>query len=793
VLVDYAGGALLLPQEVDKERGIILAEKRERDSAGRRVYKADIEQAFAGSLVAQRDVIGTEEVLKKADAALLRQYYEHWYRPDNMILVAVGDGDTKLIEELIKQQFSSLPRRKDNAVCPDFGQVAESGTATFYQQEHDLGHTEVSLASAWNITSDAALTQQAKALRQFKEQTAAMMMNYRLQHLVNLDNSPITRASFFSYEMSQRLGITSLKANTVAEKWQETLNLLDTSLRQALKDGFAEPELTRAKADLMSSLKEQVQSAASRKSDDLAGSIIGSLTDHEVVLSPEQEMALYGPVLEQLTLAEANEVFRSLWHERRLVKVAGTADLQGKDGQKPEELVLAALKTAEAAELKPWQQEAKVVFPYLPEPSTAAKIAQHVAYEKISTDRYVFSNGLILNLKKTDFEPNELQVALVFGKGELSQPKPGVAQLAQMLVPESGVGGLNQEQLRVALAPYSSSVFFVVADDSFQFRGRGLKNETELLFQLLHTHLHDPAFRADAFARVLRKAEQFYAQMESSVEGMMSLKGEQFLAGGNPRYGMVPLETLKTLTLADVQDWLTPVLKNEPLEISVVGDFDQEQVLNLVGKYFGEERKASQKAAGEKIAFPSGKNLTQNVPSATNKAQITVAWPTDDYWDIIRTRRLNVLAAVLDDRLRKQIREELGAAYSPYVYNQSSQVDLGYGVLRSVLLAEPGQAVLLAEKLKQAGAALATGKVTTEELTRALEPTLTSVRDMVRTNSYWLNSVLIRSSQYPQRLEWPLTIQTDFAAIKAEEITALAAKYLQADKAAEVILLPEKK
>jgi predicted Zn-dependent peptidase len=50
--------------------------------------------------------------------------------------------------------------------------------------------------------------------------------------------------------------------------------------------------------------------------------------------------------------------------------------------------------------------------------------------------------------------------------------------------------------------------------------------------------------------------------------------------------------------------------------------------------------------------------------------------------------------------------------------------------------------------------------------------------------------VLIKSSRYPQRLEWPLSIESDFAAVKTEEISALAAKYLQPDKAAEVILLP---
>jgi zinc protease len=384
-----------------------------------------------------------------------------------------------------------------------------------------------------------------------------------------------------------------------------------------------------------------------------------------------------------------------------------------------------------------------------------------------------------------------VQVSVVFGKGELSEPKTGLALLAQMLLPESGIGGLDQDQLKAALAQYSIQAQFRVDEDSFQFNGQGLSSEIEPLFQLLHAHLYDPAFRADAFDQVMRKAEQMHAQLAGSVEGVMEVKGEPFLAGGNMRYGIAPLDLLKGLTLAELEAWLAPVLKNEPLEISVVGDFDPEQAVKLAGKYFGSPRTGGQQAAeGRKIAFPSGKNLTLNVVTASDKAMIAVAWPTDDFWDIARTRRLGVLAAVLDDRLRKKVREELGAAYSPYVYNRSSTVDPGYGVLRSVVLAEPKQATQLAEKLKQAGKELAAGKISADELTRALEPVLTSIRDMVRTNRYWLESVLIKSSRYPQRLEWPLSIESDFAAVKTEEISALAAKYLQPDKAAEVILLP---
>jgi zinc protease len=790
LLADYAGGALLLPEEVNKERGVILAEKRERDSAGIRVYKASLEQAFAGTLIARRFVIGEDKVLQTADAALLRQYYERWYRPDNMIVVAVGDAEPALLKELISSHFSPLKARTEEAVCPDLGKVAEDGTEAFYQHEPDLGHTQVSIASVWNEEPEPFT--QAAVMRQIREYAAILMMSNRLLRLKNQKDSPFADTNFYSYKMARRFGITWLKARTAAENWREGLKVLNTALRQALRDGFSESELKRAKSEILTLLREQVQSAASRKSDDLAAAIIGNLNEEEVTLSPEQEMAMLSPAVEKMTLAEAEAAFRSLWHERRLVKIAGTADLQG-ETQPPEAAVLAAFQTAEAADLKPWEKEKESVFPYLPPPAAEAAVTQRITYGKIGAERCLFSNGLVLNLKKTNFEPNNIQIAAAFGSGELSQPKPGLALLAQMLLPESGLGGLDQDQLREALAPYASRVHFMVADDSFQFRGEGLKSETELLFQLLRSHLDDPAFREEAFARVIRKVEQMYAQLGSSVEGAMNLKGEQFLAGGNPRYGMVPLEELKKLTLADVQGWLAPVLKNEGLEISVVGDFDPEQVIRLTGRYFGGRRgKLADQPKGGQIVFPSGKKLNLEVATDSDKAQITVAWPTDDFWDIARTRRLNVLAAVLDDRLRKQIREDLGAAYSPYVYNHSSTVDPGYGVLRSVLVAAPSQAAMLAGKLKQVGAQLAKGKVSEEELRRALEPNLTLIRDLVRTNRYWLDSVLVGSTRHPQRLEWPERIQQDYASVKREEIAALAAKYLLADRAAEVIAISKK-
>ncbi|CAK8712380.1 Zinc protease [Candidatus Electrothrix gigas] len=798
VLADYAGGALLLEEEVNKERGIILAEKRTRDSASRRMFKKSIEQSFAGTLVAQRDTIGTEEVLKRADSALLRQYYATWYRPENMILVAAGDTDLGLLERLITENFKGLKAKRPAPPCLDFGQVAESGTKAIYLFESDLGYTKVALESVWNVVPSQPT--KADALVELKKYVALVIMDNRLQRLMNQPDSPLTKAGFSSSIFLNRLGYTSIYARTSSEHWRQALNILSTALRQAQQFGFGKTELTQAKNEILSQLKKAVQVADSRKSKTLVSQIINNLNDNKVFLSPEQELALFAPALEKITLTEVHQTFQEMWHARRLVKVMGTTELQAteehqeQEERSPEDIILTALGKAEEATVSAWKQEKKAIFPYLPLPKKSGKVANHISYKDIEAERYVFENGLVLNLKKTDFEPNEVKVTASLGHGKLVETKPGLALLTEMLIPESGVGKLTKEQLKEVLAPYSASLRFQIASDSFQLQGRGLQSESKLLFQLLYTQLYDPAFRKDAFERGMQRIQQTYSQMESSVEGMMQLQGEGFLAGGNLRYGAVPFELLKKITVADIEQWLRPVFQQSMLELSVVGDFDPQEILQLTTRYFGgQAREELHTVDGDQIVFPAGKSLSLPVTTQSEKGMVTVAWPTADFWDISRTRRLNVLASVLDDRMRKLIREELGAAYSPYAYNQPSLVDPGFGVLRSVVVVDPAQADMVAHRLQELGTELATGKITADELERALEPMLTSIRDLVRTNRYWLHSVLVASSRHPERLEWPKTIQRDIAAITTQELSALAAQYLRPERAAQVILLPTQK
>jgi zinc protease len=105
--------------------------------------------------------------------------------------------------------------------------------------------------------------------------------------------------------------------------------------------------------------------------------------------------------------------------------------------------------------------------------------------------------------------------------------------------------------------------------------------------------------------------------------------------------------------------------------------------------------------------------------------------------------------------------------------------------------ADPSQLEAVEEAIRQIAADLHDNGITADELNRALEPTLTGIKDLVETNGYWLGTVLSGVTRHPEQLEWSRTIRKDYAAITADQVTEAARKYLKNDKAAVFQAVPE--
>lgn len=793
VLKDYAHGALLLPSEIDRERKVVLAEKRTRDSVWYRTYVATVNFEFPESKIPKRLPIGDEKVLERADQKLIKDFYDTWYRPDKMVLVMVGDFDKKLAASLIEKNFSGVTAKAPARQFEGLGEVSHQGIKPFYHFEKEAGNTEVGIEV---IRKKAPVPDSLPHQKQILiKKIANRIVQDRLDSLLRKPDAPFTSASAGSSRFLHEIEYAEISAQGKPENWDKMLSVIEQQLRQALTYGFSESELNRVKKDIIAGFDNAVKQAPTRDSSDLARELIRHINSDRVFMSPQQEKELFSSFVQSLALKEVHEAFQKDWNaDHRLIIVTGNVNLNGAE-KKPEEQILSVFDKSKSLAVSKPEDDKAVVFPYLPEPQEKGKIVKRTENAELGIVQIDFENGIRLNLKKTDFEANEVLASLSFGTGKSGEPenKPGLSDLSESLINESGLGALNRDELERALAGKSTSVSFDIADDSFALDAKAITEEVPLMFQLIYAHLRDPAFRQDAYALVMEKYRQKHLSLSQSVNGAIYLEGMRFLAGGDSRFGLQSYDNFKKLSIDDVRNWVSDPLKNQVTELSVVGDFDVEKVVELAAKYIGTLPRPSkaEKNASRLPKFPSGKSLNLSVETQIPKGIVIVAYGTDDIWDISRTRRLNMLASVFSEQMRERIREKLGAAYSAGASNDPSKAYPGYGAFKAFITVNPEEADKVAQEVKAIAADMTQKKISADELQRAVDPMLTGIKDMRRKNSYWLSIVLRGSKDHPQQIEWSKTILDDVASITTDDILAMAKKYLDNEKSATMIIKPK--
>jgi len=781
VASDYARGALLLESEIDRERGVILAEKTARDSAAYRAHKAGTAFSFEGTLLPERMVIGDEQTLLQAQRDDLKSFYDAWYRPENMILVVVGDFEFATINPLIKKYFKNLQGTGPAPSCPDYGDVLHSGVKPFYHYDPELGYVDISIEVLWNKQqeNDSFEMQKNKLYRYM----AAKILNYRLDQIAEQKETPFTSASYYTGTMLDEYQFSGIRARTDQDNWQQALGSIEQVVKQALRYGFSDGELQRVKKELLSDLEDAVKTQNTRNSLALAHKIVRHLNKNRVLQSPSQERALYVPVIEEVTTDLLEDTITADWQRNvRLIEVIGDAQLPEKNA---ETAIKGVYARYQKTDVSPFEQNTFVDFPYLQVAERAMLPIRSDSFEEIGTKRFNFGNGIILNIKKTEFKEESVAVSVNFGAGKKSATHSGIASLTEAVINGSGTAQLKRSQLDKILAGSSVRYNFRVGEDSFAWHGRGIASDSELIFQVLQAVILDPVIRQDVYEVAMKKFDLMFRQFETDIQGGVTLQLDPFFAGNNISHGLPDWQSFKNLTITDISNWYMPQLNHMPLEISVVGDVDEQQIQDLTARYFVQS--PARLETVEDIVeprFPVGEELEVVVASSVDKAVTRLAWKTDDFWDIKRTRKLHVLAEILEDRLRKVVREKLGVSYSPKVYSTSSRVYKGYGMLTVDIVTENGVVSKVYQAVEEVVDSLVTNPVTREELDRAKGPLITSLKDAVRTNEYWLYSVLSLSARYPQQLIWPKTLIEDFASVSPEDIDQLVSMYLTPERLA---------
>ncbi|MCP4024168.1 MAG: insulinase family protein, partial [Desulfobacteraceae bacterium] len=641
VIEDYAKGALLLEREIDRERGIVLAEKRERDSVGFRTFEATLKFELPGSLLAQRFPIGTEDVLKKADQKILKDFYNTWYRPDNMVLIMVGDFDAALAQSLIKKRFVSFQSQTLASNLPsDDKWLPHKGIKAFYHYEPEAGNSDVTIETLeWTPFKTQTEAEMKKhLLRSIGDE----ILENRLSRMITKQQVDFSESSVFSGKYLRHLSLTGISATAGPDTWDESLEQLARSLNQALTHGFAQQEFDRVKANIVTSLENVVKQAPTRKSDALSNMILSKVNNKGVILSPLQRRDILVPYLESISLTDVNDAFKKTWdRDHRLILVTGNAIIKPEKGERPEDKIIDVFNQGTTGLVEKYRASETKGFPYLKIPKRTVQIKNRKDdIEGLGISQVDFDNNVRLNLKKNDYKKGQFVFKLVFGDGKKSEPKelPGLSIISESTVRLSGFKGIDADQLEVALAGKDVSIRFSVKEDYFTLSGSADASELELVFQLLYTYLMEPGFRQEGLSLAKKRYDQFFQGLKRTPEGLMEIKGDAFLAGYDPRFGIPDPQKTDRITLTDVENWLKPYFRSSKIEISVAGDVDPEKVIQQAKRYLGSLQKRAEfqqkRKNDDQPSFPKGEKLDLALDTKIDKGLVLLAFLTDDFWDI---------------------------------------------------------------------------------------------------------------------------------------------------------------
>ncbi|HTB81122.1 MAG TPA: insulinase family protein [Opitutaceae bacterium] len=792
VFADFAGTLLLKPDQVKKERPIILAEKRTRDSVDYRDFVAEFEFLLGGTRLPERLPIGEQKIIEETQRDRFVDLYNTWYRPERMVVLVVGEIDPAAVEKQIIAAFSGVADRAPARPLPDLGKIQVlDGFRAGYHAEPEAPATKVSIEilTPYAFEPDTA----AKRLHYLPRDLAFAILNRRLDILSKKENAPFTRGSATVHEDFQFYHNASIDLTCKPEQWSAALTLAEQELRRALKFGFTPAELKEVIANFTNDLEQAAQTASTRRSDQLASDFLDSFVDREVFTSPADDLALFQPALEKITADDCLGALREAWAAPgRYVFIDGNAKIPG-------DAVAAITKeyqTSAAVAVEPPAAESNEKFAYT-DFGPAGKITEQKHIDDLDLTLVTFANGVRVNLKKTDFEANQIRLSVRLGAGELIEPRdqPGLAFFTDLTFTAGGLGQHSVDDLQRLLAGRTVGLDFKVGGDALNFAGTTNREDLLLQLQLLAAYLTDPGYRPEALRLARKNIDEMYNELAHVPEGPLRTEVPNLLASGDPRFGLPARDVTLARTVDQEKAWLAPQLGAGPIEIGIAGDIDLSATLDALAHTFGALPARTPKPAYEnerKVSFPA-ETFTKDyhVPTKIPKAVVSLYWPTTDARDIHLTRRLGLLAEVLDDRLRVKIREQIGGSYSPEVASEPSETFTHYGYMVAEAIVDPARSDEITKAILAVAADLQKNGVTADELERAKKPLLTALRDSARTNQYWLTAVLASCQEFPQRLDWCRTRYSDFDSITQADLNDLAKTYLASDKAFQVIVQPE--
>jgi len=321
LLRDMASNLTLAPEAVERARGEIVAEARQRSGPEDARERDQIAFFVPGSRIARTTLTGSATEAAAVSAEGLRGLYEAFYAPGRTTLIVVGAVEPEEIEASIAQAFGDWPSRASLAAPPpDRVDPARPSAFRAFAAPGSAAWATIASVSPNNGVDAAAPRDSGFLQAMGADMLAARVTGHRGDDRSFMDAD----AQVGNYYRTARIARFSVHA--FDGDWRMALGVAERELRCALQNGFTEDELAAERAREAERLAgfagPETSTAIADRLTQMAGlgivpTIPGTPADNSAYLA-------------RIRLADVNAAFRAAWAASgRLVHVSHGRAIEG--------------------------------------------------------------------------------------------------------------------------------------------------------------------------------------------------------------------------------------------------------------------------------------------------------------------------------------------------------------------------------------------------------------------------------------------------------------------------------
>ena len=793
ILHDWSYYIACEPGEIESERGVIREEWRRGNDARSRMARKSAEVEYDGSKYARRDVIGDMEIVNSFGRQTLIDFYHKWYRPDLQGLIIVGDIDVDAVEQKIKEMFSPI-KMPENPAKFEYHMVGDNDEPIIVSdKDKEMPINLVFVAQKFDKVPREMRNTDANLVNNYVFYVIGKVLTDRFTDIALSPDAPFggCSASVDSYLYATTKGALLSQAVVNDKGSEAALRTVLTEFKRMREYGATATEYDRARTEYLSMLENRYNNRATDKNDVYAETYIENFIDNEPIADIDYVYNKMKAILPMIPVEAVNQVAAQLLTDKNLVVLSACVDKEGVKVPTVEELK-AVIDEVKAAKVEAYVDNVSNE-PLMSQLPTPGKIVKKSENKVLGYTELTLSNGAKVMLKKTDFKDDEIRLKAVSEGGASVYPAADYpsAMLAADVLPTTGLAQFSYTDLQKLLSGKQASVSPYISDYEEGMTAKTTPKDLETMMQLLY--LNFTQVREDKAAY-----ETVKNLMLSQVENM-SHDPQYVFQDSLVRnlYGHHPKAMIQNYEMFSKMDYdrMVAIYKERfanaaDFTFIIAGNFDEAEMEKYVAQYIASlpAKGKAEKAVNDGKAVVKGKvNKTFKQKSESNLAMLAMVWTGDIDYTLENKLKVSIVGQLMANELLNSVREDEGAAYSPYSVGSVGTSYKDYFVIQTAFALNPDKREK-SEKATINSLETLAKDIPDTELKKMKEYMLKRYDEQVRENGYWLG---VMEDAAMNGIDSYSDYKKIINSLTAEQMEKFVGQLLKQGNRCEVVMLPE--